>query len=379
MRCHIVTEGPRVQGRTRPAATPHGRVESLVAMPILRALTVILAAALAVAGMAARALADGAAPGLGAVVFAYNRVGEDRTPGNSIRVDQFEAHLEELTSGGYTVLPLPQIVEALRNGSLLPDRTIAITIDEASRSFYREAWPRLREAGLPFTLFVGTDALDRGSPAHMSWDELRQIAATSAVTIATLGASAQPAALRPVADVEAELRRGVSRLQTELGQRPTLYAYPFGEMSAALRELVAAQGFAAAFGQQSGVAYPGEDRWALPRFVMNEAFGGTERFRLAAGALPLPVSEQTPEDPLITVNPPPIGFTVDRDIGDLSRLACFASGQGRTALERFDEGRVEVRIAAPLPPGRPRINCTLPTLDGRWRWYGVQLVVPETP
>ena len=320
--------------------------------------------------------ADGMGIGNTAVVFAYDRFGEDQTPSISIRIDQFEAHLDELQDSDYRVLPLPRILEALRTGTPLPARTVAITIDEASRSAFREAWPRLKAAELPFTLFVATDAIDRGSPAHMSWAEVRQLAAAG-VTIGGLGASIQSLVSRPADEVRAELRRMADRLQAETGQRPTLFAYPQGEVSSAVRTIVTEQGFTAAFGQQSGVLHPQADRAALPRFVMNECFGSVDRFRLAANALPLPVTDLTPDDPLLTVNPPSLGFTVADGVGDLSRLACFAAGQGRTALERVTEDRVEVRIRDPFPPGRTRVNCTLPAPDGRWRWLGMQFVVPE--
>jgi hypothetical protein len=32
-------------------------------------------------------------------------------------------------------------------------------------------------------------------------------------------------------------------------------------------------------------------------------------------------------------------------------------------------------MTKPIPPGRGRINCTIPTLDGRWRWFGWQFTV----
>lgn len=327
------------------------------------------------------AYADGAAAGpgpggSGAVVFSYDRFGEDQTPSISIRIDQFEAHLDELTDGDYTVMPLPKILEALRTGNPLPDRAVAITIDEASRSAFQEAWPRLKAAGLPFTLFVATDPIDRGSPAHMSWAEIRQLAA-SGVTIGALGPTTQSLVPRRPEDVRADLRRAADRIQAETGQRPTLFAYPQGEASAAIRRVVTEEGFTAAFGQQSGVIYGQADRWVLPRFVMNESYGSVDRFRLAANALPLPVTDVTPDDPLVTVNPPPLGFTVVDGLGDLSKLACFASGLGRTVLERVSDDRIELRLTDPLAPGRTRVNCTLPTTDGRWRWFGMQLIVPE--
>ncbi|HEY0836086.1 MAG TPA: polysaccharide deacetylase family protein [Azospirillum sp.] len=347
-------------------------------MPLRRAAASLAAVAawafLACAGApAVAAPADG---GPSAVVFAYNRFGEDQTPSSSIRIDQFEAHLDELKNGDYAVLPLSRILDAVRNEEPLPERTVAITIDDATRSFYRHAWPRLKAAGLPFTLFVAVDTIGRPD-THMSWDELRQLASSGGVTIGALGATTASLVAKPDADARAELRRARDRLQAELNQRPTLFAYPQGEYSAALRTLVAEQGFAAGFGQQSGVVHPDSDFRALPRFVMIESFGGIERFRLAANALPLPVSDVTPDDPVLAVNPPPLGFTVDEAVGDLSRLACFASAQGRTRVERLGEDRVEVRIADPFPPGRSRVNCTLPGPDGRWRWFGVQFLVPE--
>ncbi|MCG5242408.1 polysaccharide deacetylase family protein [Azospirillum doebereinerae] len=321
-------------------------------------------------------VAVAAETGNSAVVFAYDRFGEDQNPSISIRLDQFEAHLDELTDGDYQVLPLTRVLDALKAGKPLPDRAVAITIDEASRSAYQEAWPRLKAAGLPFTLFVATDAVDRGSPAHMTWPEIRQMAAAG-VTIGGLGASTQSLVPRTAAEVAAELRRMSDRFQTELGQRPTLFSYPQGEYSLAVRKTVAEMGFVAAFGQQSGVLHPQADPWSLPRFVMNETYGSVDRFQLAANALPLPVSDLTPDDPLVTVNPPPLGFTIADSVGDSSKLACFAAGQGRTVLERITEDRVEVRIKEPFPPGRARVNCTLPAPDGRWRWFGVQFLIPE--
>jgi poly-beta-1,6-N-acetyl-D-glucosamine N-deacetylase len=312
-----------------------------------------------------------------AVVFAYGRVGEDSSPSTSLRIDQFEAHLEELTDDLYTVLPLPDVVRALRAGASLPDRAVALTVDDASRSFYDNAWPRLKDAGLPVTLFVSTDAIDRGDPAHMTWNEIREVASAPGVTIGGLGASTLSLASRPIAEARADLMRMEDRLKAELGRKPALFAYPQGEFSAEVRALVAERGYDAAFGLQSGAVSAGADRLALPRFIMTESFGSVERFRLAANALPLPVSDVTPEDMVVTVNPPPIGFTVDPSVGDLGKLACFASSQGRTQVEHIAEDRVEIRLSAPFPPGRTRINCTLPAADGRWRWYGQQFVVPE--
>ena len=44
-------------------------------------------------------------------------------------------------------------------------------------------------------------------------------------------------------------------------------------------------------------------------------------------------------------------------------------------MERIGPARVELRFTRAFPPGRPRLNCTLPAKQGRWRWFGTQFLV----
>lgn len=310
-----------------------------------------------------------------AVVIMYHRFGEETLPSTNIRLDQFESHIEELRTGGYAVLPLPQIIAALKQGSALPDRAVAITIDDAYRSVYDQAWPRLKAAGLPFTLFVSTDVIDAGLSGMMTWAQIRELAADG-VTIGHHSAAHAHMAYREAQTNAADTAKATRRFIEELGDGPRIYAYPYGEYSLELRNAIAATGFDAALGQHSGGLYVGADLFSLPRFALNEKYGDIERFRLIARSLPLPATEITPSDPVLGTNPPLFGFTLPADIGNLDQLACFASGQGPTAIERLGERRIEVRLVDPFPPGRARINCTLPGPDGRWRWFGMQFLVP---
>ena len=311
-----------------------------------------------------------------AVIVMYHRFGEENLPSTNIRLAQFVAHIEELTAGGYTVLPVPDIIAALRTGTSLPDRTIGITIDDAFASVYREAWPRLREAGFPFTVFVSTNPVDGGVHGMMTWDEIRELA-NAGVTIGHHGASHGHMAEADSAANAADIEKASARFRHELGRVPELFAYPYGEFSSALAEQVAGAGFTAAFGQHSGVAHDRENLFGLPRFALNESYGDIDRFKLITGTLALPVTDLTPSDPMIgDINPPAIGFTVVEGIEGLSRINCFASGQGAATIERLGPQRVEVRLKAPFPRGRSRINCTLPGRDGRWHWLGMQFLVP---
>ena len=338
----------------------------------------LVLAAIAGAGSSG-ALAQSAGTGpSGAVILMYHRFGEDAYPSTSIRLAQFEEHIAKLTSGAYHVMALEEVAAALRDGTPLPDRTVVITIDDAYRSIYTEAFPRLQAAGLPFTVFVNTDSVGQ-VPGALTWDELRAME-EAGVAIGAHSASHAHMAAQDRGAMEEDLARMTAAFLAELGHVPALFAYPYGEYSAELVAMVEDAGYVAAFGQHSGVATAGSDMFTLPRFALNERYGAPDRFATIVDALPLEVTDALPSDMLIqpgsgTANPPAIGFTVGESAGRLDRLACFASHDDGLSLELLGR-RVEVRLAQPFPPGRSRLNCTLPTADGRFRWYGMPFLVP---
>lgn len=336
----------------------------------------LLVADLAVGG----ALAAAARAGDSAVILAYPRLGPGK-PTSTVTLEQFERHIAELKSGAYTVMKLADVVEALRQGAELPDRAVALTFDSGLRSVYRDAWPRLREAGLPFTVFLPTDRIVQGSADYLSWDEVRALYAAG-VGIGSQGAADLRMGATPIDRVEADIQRSIDRLRAELGaeyaSQPQLFAYPYGEWTRPVALAVERAGFVAAFGQHSGVAHVSLGLYGLPRFSLSQAYGDMERFRIAANALPMPLRELVPTDPLVTDNPPSLGFTIDPVIGKLDQLNCFASEQGKAVVEVLGDVRAEIRMPGAFAPGRARVNCTMPGPDGRWRWLGVPFVVPPT-
>ena len=310
-----------------------------------------------------------------AVILMYHRFGESAHPSTNIRLDQFDTHIAELQTGGYTVLPIPEIIAAIKSGEPLPERTVGITIDDAYLSVYTEAWPRLRQAGFPFTLFVATDAIDRAFASYMSWDQIRDLR-DNGVTIGSQTAThLHMPANRKDRNIE-DLRLSNQRFKGELGAAPNLFAYPFGEASRNIQAIVRQAGFTDAFGQHSGALHTSSDRYYMPRFALNENFGDIRRFKLVANALPVPHTDLSPLDPTLTQNPPLFGFTLTSEAGPLRGLTCYSGDQGKLQMERLGP-RVEVRLARTFSAGRARINCTAPGPDGRWRWLGMLYYVPK--
>ena len=346
----------------------------------------LLAVTLAAATLAA--VAPSRAAGIAqdekaAVIFSYHRVGEDHYPDNNIRREQFEAHIRELKNGDYNVMPLPAVIAALKNGDTLPPRTVVLTFDGGFYSVYDYAAPLLIKNGLPFTIFVGTDRAARRTPEYMSWDDIRKLARNNLVTVGLHPAGYQRLGAEPETEILRQVNSARAAFRDNLGHEARYFAYPFGEYSKPLRDIVEKQGFEAAFGEQSGVAYAGADMLALPRFPMTESFGGLDRFLMTAHALPLPASDISPADPRLASAHPTIGFTVEPALkAELKKLSCFVAGQGKPSIQIVGDTRVEIRLEKAFTTERGRLNCTLPAAaadagdDQSWRWFGLLFSIP---
>ena len=201
----------------------------------------------------------------------------------------------------------------------------------------------MREYGFHATLFVATRPVDRNLRAYMSWDQLREWQAAGF----GIGSQTQTHPHMHRLSVDAnreELRVSNDRFLAELGFRPSLFAYPYGEYNLDVIRLVREAGFEAAFGQNSGVAHGYDGFYELPRFAMNEQYGNRERLELAINGLPLKVDEIIPEDVVLTENPPLYGFTLAPDMDQERQLRCFNSKYGKLDVSIIGR-RAEIRNA----------------------------------
>lgn len=169
-----------------------------------------------------------------AVVLEYHHVAADTPPSTSVTPAKFEAHMDHLAENDFTVWPLPRLVETVRAGGEVPERTVAITFDDAYASVYDEVFPRLQERDWPFTVFVATESIDKGIDAFVSWDELREMEAAGvtvgnhSVDHAHMVARGERDREQWLADARANIVDAQERLGTELESPARLFAWPFG-------------------------------------------------------------------------------------------------------------------------------------------------------
>jgi len=329
-----------------------------------------------------------------AVVLQYHHVSANTPASTSVSPERFKMHLEEIAREGFQVVPLQQLVDDLRAGRPLPDRTVAITFDDGYSSVYGEAFPLLKQRAWPFTVFVNSEPHDRGQQGFMSWEQLRELHRGGATIANHTVSHAYLVRLDPAEDevtwrarVEKEIADAEQRILQEIGEAPKLLAYPYGEYNRVVLEITGALGYAG-FGQHSGPLAAYSDLRALPRFPFGGPYGERQDFLLKIRSLPMPLEggpqsirrETTDGHPLedIILHGPSVRpkLILRLETGfPAGRVSCFATGQGQIPVVAL-ESSVTTQAERPLGPGRSRYNCTAPAAEtGRFYWISQPWIV----
>ncbi len=115
-----------------------------------------------------------------------------------------------------------------------------------------------------------------GQPADtedrfLDWDGVAALQASGLVTIGSHGVSHRPMTGLAPAEVRDEIRESRDVLRRRLGREPAMLAYPNGDATPGVAELVGREGLEAAFTTVPGHVDRASDRFLLPRINIHEA------------------------------------------------------------------------------------------------------------
>jgi len=235
-------------------------------------------------------------------VLIYHRFGEDEYPTTNIAVERFREQLEFLRNSDYTVIPLQQLVQSLRERKKLPPRSVVITIDDGYRSVYDNAWPLLREYGYPFTIFLYTKATENSHWNYMTWNQVKELK-DAGVDFQNHGFAHDHMAFKPPemdmaeyrAWIRADLAVSTRILSEELHERPRFFALPYGEYNKVLLDEVRSFGYEAILLQDPGSVSSHTDPFAIPREpILGTDWSTMEHFQMVLERGDLPIVREMP-------------------------------------------------------------------------------------
>lgn len=174
----------------------------------------------------------------------------------------FEAHLAWLKKNHYQLISVQDVVDAAAGAKNLPDNAIMLTFDDGYQSFYTRVFPLLKKYHYPATLALvgswmeGGQVKDKPTTPLMTWDQVREVAASGLVEIASHtydlhhGVTANPqgneqsAVTSRLYDSEydeyekddayrqrifAQVGKSADFIFQNMGKRPRVMAWPYGE------------------------------------------------------------------------------------------------------------------------------------------------------
>jgi len=313
------------------------------------------------------------------VILQYHHVSESSPASTSISPKQFEAHLQYLKDQHFTVIPLNQLVENIKQQKPLPDKSVVITFDDAFRDILDNGTPLLDKFGFPYTIFVNPGIINQGSNSYMTWEELNTLS-KKGVILANHGYY-HDSLTRVPAGEEADtwfgkqidlLNKAEQEIKDKTGQSWRYYAYPYGEYTPEIQLAMENQGYVA-LTQQSGAVGLQTDLTSIPRFPASQPYDKLSSLRDKLRSLPFNITLNESQNKTLVQHGEvkSVIFNVVADDFRPSQLNCYVSGLGRQQVKWLDDENFMLSFSKDLPSGRVRCNCTAPSISepGRYYWF----------
>ncbi len=308
----------------------------------------------------------------------YHRFNEDKYPSTNIQLNIFKEQLKIIEEMGMEFIHPSKFEKNLSQNK--KKRKILLTIDDGLLSFYKNAWPILREKNIPFILFVNTREV--GAFNYMNWDQIKELYNSDNVEIGNHSHSHEYLVEESPDVIKNDILKSIQIFKEKLGKNSDFFSYPFGEYSIEFQKIIKELGFKYAFGQHSGVIDETKNLWGLPRFPINEKYGELKRFRTLMKTLPLKFKKVNPDDRYLlqSNNPPVVEIYFDESVSNLKQINCFSNEGNRwrnSEITFKKENILSIKIQEKFVGERGRINCSLKENSGFWRWLGIQYVISE--
>ena len=310
---------------------------------------------------------------MGTLALMYHRFNENKYPSTNIQMNVFEQHIKIIKDNKYDFYDPKEFDLNFKKEK--KEKKILITIDDGFTSFYKNAWPFLKENQIPFILFISTEAV--GNSGYMNWNEIKEIEKEKFAYIGNHSHSHDYLVDFNEQKFLKDIDKSIEIFKDKLGYNPIFFSYPFGEYSKSIKNYII-QNFKYSFGQHSGVIDVNKDIFELPRFPINEKYGDLERFKFLINLQPLQFKKLLPDEKYLSDKNTPPNFSVEffKDQKNLKNINCFSDegNKWEKSYTSINNNILKIKFRDKFLFRRGRINCSLND-NGIWRWFGIQFSV----
>lgn len=201
----------------------------------------------------------------GVSVLMYHMIGDEQGNAAIMTEANLRIQMNYLRDHGYHPITMQELYDYITKGAPLPEKPVCITFDDGYLDSYTIVYPLMKEYGFPWTLFLITD--DVGKPYNrMTWDQLKEMANSHAVTIASHTLSHPKLHnLATRAEKEKEIVEANKALKYQLGIDNVWLAYPYGDYDDEVIDICKKAGIKMAVTTDAGRVHVGSFPYDLKR------------------------------------------------------------------------------------------------------------------
>lgn len=201
----------------------------------------------------------------GVSILMYHMIGDMKNNSAVMTEDNLRIQMQYLKDHGYHPITMQELCDYVTKGEKLPSKPVCITFDDGYLDSYTIVYPMMKEFGYPWTLFLITDDVGK-SYNRMTWEQLKEMADSGAVTIANHTLSHPKLHNLPTrAEKENEIIGANKALKYHLGIDNLWFAYPYGDYDDEVIDICKKAGIKLAVTTDAGRVHVGSYPYDLKR------------------------------------------------------------------------------------------------------------------
>ena len=189
--------------------------------------------------------------------------------GKHINNNLFEKQIKFI-SENYNILSMDEVASHIKQGTVWPKDSVAVTFDDGFEDNFQKAAPLLLELGIPFCIFVVTDFINFGKKGYMDKSMLIDLARHPLVTIGSHTKSHPRLVECSHERVREELHGSKKYLEDLLSTEIKFFSYPHGSFNEKIKNQVIDAGYKLGFTSRFDVHTSCHDKYLINR---NEIWG----------------------------------------------------------------------------------------------------------
>lgn len=201
-----------------------------------------------------------------AKVFVYHRFDDSKHQSTNTSLKELKKQFEYFKTNNYEVVPLEKILTKLQSNEEIPSNWVALTIDDAYKSFYTNGLKLFKEYGYPFTLFVYVEATNDKYSDFMIWDELKETKKYGDIELHSYSHKSLVKLLDE--DIEKDTQKAIELFEKNMGYKAKIYSYPYGEYDNRVKNRLKKFDFISILNQNNGSINSKSDIFDINRIAL---------------------------------------------------------------------------------------------------------------